>query len=204
MIGDAGRLVAPTPEQRAKDAQLAWLIIAGCVVLQLALLVAAWVMLSGPAGRWMQASMERQRLEQERRREALGGAWPVPAPYPAPETGSSGEVSKQGGGENVATDPPGALSTTAGSARPLGSVADWVGPHDYPPDALRAGDEGRVRATLTVGGMGRPVSCEIASSSGHPSLDRATCVALMRRAEFVPPGGTRRWTSPFIRWQLPR
>lgn len=91
-------------------------------------------------------------------------------------------------------------------ARPLGQVTDWVGPGDYPPSAMRAGYEGRVRVTVAVDRAGTPTGCAVRRSSGHWSLDNATCAGMLNRGRFdVALRGprVRHWTSPAIRWVLP-
>lgn len=191
-------------DQARRNIRLAWLIVGASAVLSLALASVLAVWAYGQATRWV--------AEQPRQRDpfATGGA-PVPVPT-VPEIEDPDELRK-GSGEaddwdedDVVTIPPPPgppLSVAPGSARPLGDVATWVTPDDYPAAARRAGIEGRTRVTLTVSGGGRPIACRVAQSSGDDSLDGATCDAMMLRGRFNPPGGTRRWTSPFIRWQLP-
>jgi protein TonB len=57
---------------------------------------------------------------------------------------------------------------------------------DYPASAQANGEEGTVQAKLTVSASGRVSGCEIVRSSGHKSLDDATCRILERRARFTP------------------
>jgi protein TonB len=57
---------------------------------------------------------------------------------------------------------------------------------DYPASAQANGEEGTVQAKLTVSTSGRVSGCEIIRSSGHKSLDDATCSILQRRARFTP------------------
>jgi protein TonB len=79
---------------------------------------------------------------------------------------------------------------------------------DYPSDALRNGDEGRVRAKLTIGTDGRVTNCSIIESSGTNSLDRTTCSILTRKARFTPATDsngnptTDTYTTPPIVWKV--
>lgn len=56
---------------------------------------------------------------------------------------------------------------------------------DYPPAALRNGEQGLVRVTLLVGIDGRVAGCAVTVSSGSQTLDEATCSILRRRARFI-------------------
>lgn len=71
------------------------------------------------------------------------------------------------------------------AARPLGAFA-WVSPYDYPVAALREERGGETGFRLRVSEEGRPLGCEITSSSGSQDLDATTCAMLMRRAHFEP------------------
>jgi protein TonB len=57
---------------------------------------------------------------------------------------------------------------------------------DYPADAQRNGEEGTVQAELSIDARGRVRGCRVIRSSGHASLDSATCSILQRRARFKP------------------
>lgn len=95
------------------------------------------------------------------------------------------------------------------SAKPLGNPGAWIGSDDYPAAALRAGDQGRVVVSVEIDTDGTPGSCIIETSSGHSSLDLATCQAITAHGDFLPAldsGGQpmrSRWTSPGVRWLLP-
>lgn len=56
---------------------------------------------------------------------------------------------------------------------------------DYPKDAMRRGEEGTVVAQLAISREGRVTGCSIVKSA-TPSLDKATCDVLTRRARFKP------------------
>ena len=79
---------------------------------------------------------------------------------------------------------------------------------DYPASAQANGEEGTVQAKLTVSTSGRVSACEIVRSSGHKSLDEATCRILQRRARFTPARAAdgrpiaSTVTSPPIVWRL--
>jgi protein TonB len=57
---------------------------------------------------------------------------------------------------------------------------------DYPADAQRNNEQGTVQAKLAIDAKGRVSGCTVLRSSGHNSLDRATCSILQRRARFTP------------------
>jgi TonB family protein len=79
---------------------------------------------------------------------------------------------------------------------------------DYPVIAQQNGEEGSVRAELIVDDHGRVSRCSILSSSGHRSLDHATCQILQRRARFTPARDVNgrpmpdRIVTPSIVWRL--
>nr|WP_052814187.1 energy transducer TonB [Sphingomonas melonis] len=57
---------------------------------------------------------------------------------------------------------------------------------DYPPAAMRMGEQGDVAVTPAVDAQGRVTGCRIDQSSGFPDLDTGTCQRLSRRAHFRP------------------
>jgi protein TonB len=62
------------------------------------------------------------------------------------------------------------------------SVASWLASHkNYPDDARRRGDEGRVVIRFTVDRLGHVVDAEVVSSAGSSRLDDAT-LAMLRGA----------------------
>ena len=80
---------------------------------------------------------------------------------------------------------------------------------DYPRAALVAGAEGRTRFRLSIDAEGRVTACDIAESSGHVSLDGATCLVLRQRARFRPARDRRGRAVPgthqgAVLWRLPR
>lgn len=93
------------------------------------------------------------------------------------------------------------------NAEPTGNPASWFSHDDYPVEALRRNEEGRVMLRLKIDPRGAPRACAIVSSSGSIILDDATCDLAMRRSRFMPARGADgkavwgSWTSG-IRWQL--
>ena len=87
-------------------------------------------------------------------------------------------------------------------AEAIGDPATWVTVTDYPPSAMRAGEAGAVAFTLAIDGSGRVTDCYVRQSSGHASLDTATCTLLQQRAAFRPGAAARTYSSR-IRWVLP-
>jgi protein TonB len=61
------------------------------------------------------------------------------------------------------------------------STAEWITSDDYPAEAIRAEHEGTTRVAWTIGDDGRVSSCRVVESSGHDSLDRAGCQAILAR-----------------------
>lgn len=68
--------------------------------------------------------------------------------------------------------------------KPKNSQDRWITDDAYPAAARRNGLEGVVRYRLIVAPSGRVSSCIITASSGHSSLDEATCKRLTRYARF--------------------
>ncbi|HEX8466872.1 MAG TPA: energy transducer TonB [Allosphingosinicella sp.] len=80
---------------------------------------------------------------------------------------------------------------------------------DYPPAAIRAGEEGAVEFELRLGPNGRVEGCTILVSSGSAILDSETCRMIRTRARFVPAldfEGRATWDSLRGRttWRLPQ
>jgi TonB family protein len=72
-----------------------------------------------------------------------------------------------------------------GGAIPLNRNT-WYNFNDYPTDAMRAGEEGYVTVSFTIGTDGRMSECHVARSSGYADLDRIPCKVLPGRARFSP------------------
>jgi protein TonB len=95
----------------------------------------------------------------------------------------------------------------APAAEPIGNPALWFSQDDYPVEARRRNETGRVKIWLKTDQQGRARSCAIVSSSSSITLDNATCDLALRRSHFTPArdahgkatGGN--WTGA-IRWEL--
>lgn len=90
----------------------------------------------------------------------------------------------------------------------VGNAGGYFGADAYPPEALRAGEQGRVIASVAVDAAGAPTGCTTATSSGSASLDAATCAIAMAKIRFTPALDSRgRPTSGdyklAVRWVLP-
>ena len=100
-------------------------------------------------------------------------------------------------------------SSTAGSSAPSsGDLRALFRGDDYPFEAQLNSEQGTVRAALDVDTKGRVQRCSIIRSSGHASLDQATCRILEARARFTPAHGANgsavpsRVMTPPISWRL--
>lgn len=94
-------------------------------------------------------------------------------------------------------------------ATPTGSPGMWIRNMDYPPGALRRGEEGPVEVAIMVSPDGRPGNCTIARSSGSPDLDARTCAIFGRLPRFTPAqdeSGARVHDlyKANMNWRLPR
>lgn len=97
------------------------------------------------------------------------------------------------------------------SASVTGELLDdphgWFTADDYPADAKRANQQGRVTIGLYVDSFGQPTRCILLHSSGSASLDQATCRLAMERARFKPARAPNGQPTGFIyttgtRWEL--
>lgn len=91
-----------------------------------------------------------------------------------------------------------------GADRPVvrGDRAAWFTSDDYPVEALRRTEEGRVRVRLAVDRRGRARACAIVESSGSAALDEGTCRIFVRRARFEK-GHAGSIDMSAVRWVLP-
>lgn len=71
-------------------------------------------------------------------------------------------------------------------AEPAEDAARWVVYQDYPLDALRKGQSGVVTLLWSIDEAGKVSECKVVASSGVPTLDRAGCSAIERRARYRP------------------
>ena len=67
-----------------------------------------------------------------------------------------------------------------------GSAARFFGPSAYPPEAIRAEQQGRVIAVASINQVGKVEKCTIVASSKSPSLDGVTCEILRKQGKFSP------------------
>jgi len=71
-------------------------------------------------------------------------------------------------------------------AKPAASLASWVGPEDYPAQALREDVGGSSKVLLFVNEQGKVADCLLVETSGNASLDAMTCIAMRDRGKFQP------------------
>ncbi|MBX3594657.1 TonB family protein [Sphingomonas sp.] len=108
-----------------------------------------------------------------------------------------------------APPPPPAPPKVAKPLTPRGSPGSWVTDDDYPPAALRSGDQGTLSFRLEVGPDGRVTDCRVTSSSGSSLLDSTACRLLQRRARFNPAedANGNKIAAPFssrFTWRIPQ
>ena len=82
-------------------------------------------------------------------------------------------------------------AATPGAARARAPLASLISMGDYPANALRNGEQGRVAFTLDVGADGRVTACRVTESSGSAALDNATCRIMQSRARYMPARNAR-------------
>jgi TonB family protein len=78
---------------------------------------------------------------------------------------------------------------------------------DYPAEAMRRNESGRVTYDVDVSATGVPLRCTVSESSGSAVLDRRTCEIVMERTAYIPAsngaGGTARGIyRGSITWRL--
>ncbi|WP_019517233.1 energy transducer TonB [Sphingomonas sp. Mn802worker] len=105
--------------------------------------------------------------------------------------------------------PPSTITLPPRASRPKGNPGRWFDAGSYPPTAIRAGEEGRTVARISIGDDGFVKSCGIVTSSGSNRLDVATCSILLDRGVFEPArdeaGMAIKSTIDLpVRWVLPR
>jgi len=62
----------------------------------------------------------------------------------------------------------------------------WWTPSNYPPEAIRANEQGLVDVEFEITATGKPANCAVVKSSGYPVLDESACKELLKRARFRP------------------
>lgn len=115
------------------------------------------------------------------------------------------EPARDAGGRAV----PDVVVSRASWALPAGVIlANYVTANDYPREALRRREQGRVEFELAMTPQGLAGDCRILRSSGSARLDQQTC-AIMRARAHLPPArdAEGRPTSNIVRsaivWRLP-
>ncbi|MDE1466305.1 energy transducer TonB [Aurantiacibacter sp. D1-12] len=107
----------------------------------------------------------------------------------------------------IAVEPP-VPTYTPTPPRPSNAMGSWITTNDYSRRDLTRGNEGTASYRLVVGSDGRVDACEVTRSTGHGSLDRATCRLIQRRARFDPATNNRgeevvgTYTGT-VTWQIP-
>lgn len=104
--------------------------------------------------------------------------------------------------------PPPTPAITPRAAAPRNGPAGWITNNDYSNADLRRENEGTARYRLVIGSDGRVDACEITASTGHDSLDRATCRLITSRARFeaATDGTGARVVGTYsgtVSWQIP-
>lgn len=123
----------------------------------------------------------------------------TPSPFPTPQPGKF----------DIETPKitPG-LSFDPVSAKPRNDPSRWLSDRDYRPNWARQELTGTARFRLEIAADGRVEGCRITGSTGHSSLDEATCALVTRRARFEPARGVqgepvRGVYNGAVVWQLP-
>ncbi len=84
-----------------------------------------------------------------------------------------------------------------------GSAALITG-DDYPAEALKNAEQGKVTVELMVGEDGAPRSCKVTLPSASIALNEATCSLLLQRAHYTPANAsTPRVVTQTINWKIP-
>lgn len=114
------------------------------------------------------------------------------APPEAPPAAAAGAIPPDDG---VAATPP---------LQVAGSISDM----DYPLEAIRANAQGTTGVRITVKPTGEVSGCVIERSSGHASLDAASCALVQTRFRYHPArtrsgAATSATVSRRIIWRLP-
>jgi periplasmic protein TonB len=93
-------------------------------------------------------------------------------------------------------------------AHPQDNLASYIQDGDYPAEAMRRGEQGRVGFALDVSPKGRILHCRVIQSSGSALIDAATCRIMVSRARFTPARNADGGAAPdtvtnSIGWYLP-
>lgn len=91
---------------------------------------------------------------------------------------------------------------------PNNVLGNLVRSNDYPDEALRQQQQGKVVVELDIAASGAATACRTYQSSGSPSLDSKTCQLAMERLRFEPawseeecgPIAAKTWAA--VTWRL--
>ena len=87
------------------------------------------------------------------------------------------EAAPSGGNQQAATEQ---------ENPPRANLGSYFSYNDYPMEALRHGEQGRVGFRVTVNVQGAVSNCQVTQSSGSQSLDATTCRLARARLRFRP------------------
>ena len=121
----------------------------------------------------------------------------IPVMRPAPPTHVTGNGAQQNNGSALAGAGSGGGGQGSGNGSGSGDgdddggtdlrqIAGSITERDYPPEAVRGHESGRVHIRFTVGINGTVSDCVVTGSSGSPSLDAATCRLIIQRFRYEP------------------
>ena len=99
------------------------------------------------------------------------------------------------------------VDVDSGQAIRVNSNGEFIA-KNYPAEALKRGEQGKVGFRLVVEPDGSLGSCEVTQSSGFKSLDTETCELIVRHAKLTPVRDSegrsvRSVQQGFISWKLP-
>lgn len=121
---------------------------------------------------------------------------PVTEPRPAASVAAAGDEPTNGSAQSGPGTGGGGSGAGAGGGAGDGNGDDGgtdlrqidggIYENDYPREAVRAHQNGKVYIRFTVGANGRVSDCMITRSSGSPSLDETTCRLILQRFRYEP------------------
>lgn len=87
-------------------------------------------------------------------------------------------------------------------------IAGTIGENDYPPRAIRNGEQGTVVTRFTISNSGLVTECTATSETGYEALENETCGLIMRRFRFKPALGydgkaISETRTQRVTWKLP-